>query len=137
MELVFVLHDDISAGKRCVVGEIVYDGVDASTSHALMVVRRHIPVLAKYQHLVASERGQYCIDGCNNDRRVTFEWPNGTVKDFLIPTSVTSGSCARIVFTQRLCAGGDSLPFLTSNPDFSTDRQEVRRYRFVLTSICR
>ena len=57
-----VLHDDISTGKRCVAGEIVADGAYASTSHGLMVLCRHIVVLAKYQHLVANERGQICID---------------------------------------------------------------------------
>ena len=63
-----VLHDDISTGKRCVAGEIVADGGYASTSHGLMVLCRHIVVLAKYQHLVANERGQSFIDGCNHYR---------------------------------------------------------------------
>ena len=57
-----VLHDDISTGKRCVAGEIVADGAYASTWHGFMVLCRHIVVLAKYQHLVANERGQICID---------------------------------------------------------------------------
>ena len=38
----FVHHDDISAGKRCVVCSIVADGADASTSHALVVIYRYI-----------------------------------------------------------------------------------------------
>ena len=57
-----VLHDDISTGKRCVAGESVADGASASTSHVLMVLCRHIVLLAKDQHLVANERGQICID---------------------------------------------------------------------------
>ena len=40
--VVFVLHVDISAGKRCVVCEIVADGADANTSHVLMILCRHI-----------------------------------------------------------------------------------------------
>ena len=68
-----VLHDDISTVKRCVTGEIVVDGAYASTSHGFMVLCRHIAVLAKDQHHVANEKGQYFIDGCNNDR-----WPNDT-----------------------------------------------------------
>ena len=39
--------------------------------HGLIVLSRHIVVLAKY--LVAKERWQSLIDGCNNDR-----WPNDT-----------------------------------------------------------
>ena len=50
----FVFHGDISAGKRCVGVDIVANGANASTSHALMALCRHITVLAKYQHLVAS-----------------------------------------------------------------------------------
>ena len=57
-----VLHDNISTGKRCVAGEIAADGAYASTSYGLMVLCRHIVVLAKDQHLVANERGQICID---------------------------------------------------------------------------
>ena len=56
-----VLQDDISTGKQCVAGEIVADRAYASTSHGPMVLCRHIVVLAKYQHLVANERGQYFI----------------------------------------------------------------------------
>ena len=63
-----VLHDDISTGKRCVAVEIVADVAYASTSHGLMVLCRHIAVLTKDQQLVANERGQYFIGGCNNDR---------------------------------------------------------------------
>ena len=52
-----VLHDDISTRKRCVAGDIVADGADDNTSHGLMVLCRHLVVLAKDQHLVANERG--------------------------------------------------------------------------------
>ena len=68
-----VLHHDISTGKRCVAGEIVADGAYASTSHGFMILCRHIEVLVKDQHLVANERGQSFIDGCNN-----YRWPNDT-----------------------------------------------------------
>ena len=68
-----VVHDDISTGKWCVAGDILADGADVSTSHGSMVLCTHIVVLAKDQHLVANERGQSFIDGCNNDR-----WPNDT-----------------------------------------------------------
>ena len=58
-----VLHDDISTGKQCVAGEIVADGAYASTSHiGLMVLCRHILVLAKDQHIVANDIGQSFID---------------------------------------------------------------------------
>ena len=62
-----VLHDHISTGKRRVVGEIVADGADARTSQGLMVICRHVVVRANDQHLVANERGQYFVDGWNND----------------------------------------------------------------------
>ena len=68
-----VLHDDISTGKRCVAVENVADGAYASTSHGFMVLctlQTHRSTY-KYQQLVANERGQSFIDGCNNDR-----WPN-------------------------------------------------------------
>ena len=67
------MHDDISTGKRRVVGDIAADGADTSTSQGFMVLCRHIVVLVKNQHLVANERGQSFIDGCNNDR-----WLNDT-----------------------------------------------------------
>ena len=59
-----VLHDDISSGtgKRWAAGEIVENEAYASTFHGLMVLCRHIAVLAKHQHLVAKERGYYFID---------------------------------------------------------------------------
>ena len=76
----FVLHGDISAGKRCVVGESVAGGANASKSHSLMVLCRHIEVLVKDQHLVASVSGQSCTDGCYNDRRIASEWTHDVVK---------------------------------------------------------
>ena len=67
-----VLRDDIWTGKRCVAGEIVADGAHASTSHGLMVLCRHVAVLAKYQHLVANERGQIIlIDATMTDGQMT------------------------------------------------------------------
>ena len=55
----------------CGAGEIVADGAYISKSLGLMVLCRHIVVLAKY--LVANERWQSLIGGCKNDR-----WPNDT-----------------------------------------------------------
>ena len=63
-----VLHDDISAGKRCVVGEIVADGADASSSHALMDPCRHIGHLSKTNTLSpAREVGIVLMDATMTD----------------------------------------------------------------------